>query len=118
MPFVKGQSGNPTGRKPETMGRKNMKKIMNNEIDRIAKYSFGMTLVELKEVLKDADQLTAAAQLLLSQIKKGNLKALELLMDRVLGRCMQQTQVEVSSDKGVTFTLVKESENRKEDEAD
>jgi len=108
--------GNKLGGRPaESLGRKNVKKIMNDEIDRISKMTFGMAVKELKEILKQKDELTAAAQLLLSQIQKGNLKALELLIDRVLGRPTQMTDLSIKEYKTVE-EIIKDIKEGKKDE--
>ena len=114
MPFQKGNNANPKGRPPDSKEFKKARSLLREALIEVANKGFYEKSSALEKYLKG--DIPIGIKVFLEQIKKGNVKFIEILMDRILGKCIQQTQVEVNGDKGVTFTLVKESENRKEDE--
>lgn len=81
MPFKKGQSGNPKGRPKNT---KTFTEVLRQEADELLKDQ-GITKYE------------ALAKVLFSKAGKGDLKAIDMIMDRIDGKPRQA--VELSGDE-------------------
>ncbi len=83
MPFKKGQSGNPAGRpkKGHTLS------------DAIEK------ALTTKDVHKGSSKITrnqAIAEVLTQEALKGNLKAIDMVLDRMEGKPMQKQEVDMN----------------------
>jgi len=75
-PFQKGQSGNPKGRPKKLPG-----------LDEL-----------LTEVLGDGDAMERVLRKLLSMAEKGNLRAIEIILDRAYGKAKQEVAIKPVED--------------------
>lgn len=112
-------SPNPNGAAGKRhLYRKMAKGVVNDELDNIATQAYGNTREELQARLKDLSHtLSPAAYLLLTNIfEKHDLKSLEFLTDRILGKPRQQTDIGLMETETVESILSKITKSPKPEE--
>lgn len=101
MPFQPGVSGNPNGR-PKGSGKYHIRDMCWESINRVVQLVFATPEPEMVAYIKkNMSKLSRAEKVFLDKSK--DIRTLELLMDRVIGR---PTQIIAEAEKGDTPRLV------------
>lgn len=85
--FVKGQVANPTGKPPESAEFKKAKALLREALIEVANKGFYESESALDLYLQG--DIPVGIRAFLQQIKKGNVKFIEILMNRILGKCAE-----------------------------
>lgn len=95
--WKKGHCPNPNGAPKSPITRDVAREIVYTELDNISMLVFGGTLEELAKLMAKNNparmQLTPAANVFLTHIAQSNLKAIGMLLDRIVGRPKQTLEV-------------------------
>lgn len=95
--WKKGQSGNPLGGKAHNPELKRIKNLTNNELVEVANLIIKGSINDLKE-MKDDDEQTVLKRMLASVavkiISKGDMHALDVLLNRLVGKVKDKLDVE------------------------
>ena len=93
--FKKGQSGNPKGRPKDLLGKK-MRQLTAEEFAEIANLIIKGSIEELRAISKDESQSALRvmiAAVAVKTISKGDMDALDKLLNRLVGKVKDHVQV-------------------------
>lgn len=88
-PFKPGQSGNPGGRALQTTKMKDLKKLTTTQLEELASLILTSNIEKLNEIAKSPTSSVLqvwVASGAMTGIKRGDLNALNAILDRIIGR--------------------------------
>ncbi len=93
--WKKGESGNPKGRPPDMLGKK-MRQLTAEEFAEIANLIIKGSIEELRAIARDDSQSALRvmiAAVAVKTISKGDMHALDILLNRLVGRVKEQVEI-------------------------
>ena len=103
MPWKPGQSGNPKGRPPKN-------KTLTDALERALKKK------DVKRGYDDISRKDAIAEILTQEALKGNLKAIDMILDRIEGRPGQSINLDADVTNREAPTILLEEYDQDSDE--
>lgn len=97
--FIKGVSGNPEGRKPDTLEDKIIKKATK---ELIAEYKEGLTKA-----------LSQIQPILIAKALEGDVPAIKEIHDRTMDKAKQSTEISGELNEKRTLVIIKDGEHNK-----
>jgi hypothetical protein len=97
MTFVKGQSGNPKGCPPASNDIQVLKALSRAFVETKIAAAMQRTVLELEEVWKDpkSQAIDVAMSAIMIKSSRGDYKAFNFLLDRVIGRVVEKIDMKV-----------------------
>lgn len=112
IPFVKGQSGNPSGRPKKFTTLLKEQGYKQSEINDTIQTMLSFTIDELK-IVHDSDEATilekTIANALYRSFKKGSLYSIETLLTRSFGKPKEQLDIDANINISAIEIVIKES---------
>ena len=99
--FKKGQSGNPEGSRLHNPELRAIKRLTNDELIDVCSFMIKGNLDELKTMLDNPKETVLRlmlASVAYKTIVSGDIKGLELFLDRIIGKVKEKTEVTVNPD--------------------
>lgn len=106
--FKKGQSGNPNGRPKIDPHIKAMRQLTAEEFAEIANLIIKGSIAELRAIAKDEKQSALRvmiAAVAVKTIQKGDMVALDVLLNRMVGKVKEQLQLTTEGTVSVNLTM-------------
>jgi len=117
-PFKKGQSGNPLGAQLHNPDLKTLRALTPQEFADIAGLILRQNVDAMREIIQDKNSSTLKvwiASCAVKAIAKGDITVLDVLLNRMIGKVPQKTELTGQDGQPLTFVAIVEAMQKRQE---